>query len=186
MPDNFCAEIRIGGKVPRSLVAGLVEALHHDEASHEYGDDVIPKDCTTPTLYSYLLTSVLDKTFLRFRNDRAENGEFEQTEEFCVKHDICFDRWSDHYCEYDAENVYFRSGMHAPLVTYADSDAKEIVCGATVREAIEKLDSFKENVGLPTLSTDHWENLDEGLRLLHDACPPLPDALAPFDIDEDK
>lgn len=175
MGDRWNAEIRIGGQVPRSVIPGLVEALHRDEASHEYGEAVISKACGSDPrlLYPFLANDVL-----RFRSHRAENGEFAWTEQFCIEHGIAFDRWGDHYHEANAENVYFRPGMDAPLVLYADSSANEIVDGKTVRAAMKKLDGFK-----PTDTHGSKSDRVEAVqRLLHDACPPLPTKLEVFNL----
>jgi len=178
MSDRFPAQIWIGGEVNPADLLGLVKALHADGASHEYGDAVIPEDCTTPTLYSYLDPDLgPDETVLRFR--KLRNGEFEVTEQFCIEHGIPYDRWSDHYCEYDAENVYWRPGMNNPVVRFADSRGDEIIAAAPVREAMALLESFKE--ASPS-DPAKGNRVDAGLRLLHDACPPLPPDLEPFKI----
>ncbi len=197
MSDRFSAQIWIGGQISRTarllpddpdddttILQGLIGALHDDGASHEFGDVVILEDCCdSPELYFYLD----DSDFLNLKCDQAVNGEFPETEEFCIQNGIAFNRWSDHYGEYGAENVHFRPGMDAPLTTYADSAGKEIVCGDTVRQAIEKLDEFNKVVGActalsPKLSADDWLNFIAGLRLLHDACPTLPRKLESFEV----
>jgi hypothetical protein len=167
MNDKFPAEIRIGGTVPEALIDGLVEALYQDGASAEYGDAVIPE-----RLPGLKINAYLDERVLRFRNDQAHIGEFETTEQFCMKHGIAFDRWSDHYCEYDAERVYFRPGMGVPVIRYADANGKEIVDGETVREALAKLHAAEPSLVL----------IDEAKRLLREACPEQPDELTKFEI----
>lgn len=175
MADRFPAQIWIGGQLSRSkrlypddpdddttVIQGLIGALHSDGASHEYGEAEIRSDYTEKGLFEYL-----DGDVLHFKNDQACNGEFEETEEFCIEHGIPFDRQSHHYDEYDAENVYWRPSMNSPTIRYADASGNEIVCGDTVRQAIEKLEG-----GL----------LMVGMNLLHEACPELPPKLEKFEI----
>lgn len=187
--DRYAAEILIGGELSQSkrlyaegfiddttVLQGLIGALHQDGASHEYGEPAIADPCTVECLLAYL-----DKNdnVLRFQNDQACNGEFEATEEFCQENGISFDRRSDHYCENDAENAYWRPGMNSTKIRYADASGNEIICGETVRKALKKLESFREaSPGDP----NKGNRVDAALRLLHEACPPLPPNLEPFRI----
>lgn len=195
MSDSFAAAIQIGGKISRTkrlnpndpndtttVLQGLISALADDFASHDYGD--VPIDCRDgeDELMGYI-DSVGDRPeYLHFKCDQARNGEFENTEEFCLNNNIAFDRWSDHYCEYDAENVYFRPGMERAVVTYADANANEIVDGATVRKAMEVLDEIIKGRGLNlSVASDSPTERDVS-RLLHDACPDLPPILEKINI----
>lgn len=195
MSDRFPACIRIGGQLSRTqrilpddpgedttILQGLISALNDDGASHEYGDSRISADCSEEELLcgGYINADGV----LIFRNSDARGGEFEETEAFCIEHGIPFDRWSDHYCEYDAENAYFRpnettvadTAIPSPVTTYADSDGHEIVSGATVREAMAKLDAFAAD------RSQDWQRLQNGLKLLHEVCPELPASLPKFKI----
>lgn len=202
MSDRFAACIRIGGQLSftrqllpddpgdgTTVLQGLLGALHDDSASHEYGEAVIPAACVVLDLY-------LEKGILVFKNAEACNGEFEATEEFCVEHDIPFNRWSDCCWPYNGENVYWRPGMSRPVTTLADSSGDEIVCGKTVREALAKLDHFlssenafgrqiTEALGRSsslTVKPEVGKLIEEATRLLHDACPKLPDDLPKFEM----
>jgi len=117
-----------------------------------------------------------DLGVLNFCDDQAVNGMFEETEEFCVKNDIGYDRQSDHYCEYDAERVSFRPGMNHPVIIYTDSRGEEIVNGDTVREA-------KNLLAAVVSSTNNVDaRIHEALRFLDDACRPIPDELQNFQL----
>jgi len=159
MSDRFPGSIQIGGTIRRVHLPYLVGCLSDDGASQEYGDKAIDSDCSETELMEYLKEGVLE-----FCNDQAHNGEFERTEDFCVEHDIAFHRWSDHCCEYDAEIADFRPGMNSCVVRYSDSNANEIVCGKTVRQAMTVL-----KLG----------EVDEALQILAAACPAGPEALQP-------
>lgn len=176
MTERFCGCISIGGKLPKHLLSELVAALHEDEASHEYGEGPIEADCKD-------LTDYIDEAgLLTLKTDSARNGEFENTESFCCENNLGYDRWSDHYAEWDAENVYMRPNMQGPVVTYADSDGKEIVDGETVRNALALLKEYFDednggNAGVRSVR-------DEALECLEAACPELPPPLEKFEIVE--
>lgn len=193
MSDHFPAQIWIGGKVSNTTLLctddpfspsyshattvfqGLIAALHEDGASHAYGDRAIAVDCTN---WDDLALYLDDESLLHLKDDQAHNGEFGVTERFCIDNNITFDRNSDHYMEYDGENVHWRPGMSEPQVTLSDSRGKEIVDGDTVRKALELLDAVVD----PASEADASTVFHEARRFLHDACPELPPKLEKFEI----
>lgn len=191
MSDRFAAQIWIGGKVSNTerlypddegdkttILAGLIAALNEDGASHDFGDTTIDPNCTDWDQ----LAKYLDENFLlNLKCDQICNGEFAETEQFCIDNDISFDRWSDHYCEYDAENVYFRPGMSIPVMTYANSCEREVVDGKCVRKGMDLVNEFNANYNASDKASD-WAKLEEGLRYLRDACPELPPKLEKFEL----
>lgn len=204
--DRFLAQIWIGGKISRTallypndaaedttILQGLIGALHNDGAADEFGNPPIPANFDPPSPDNCVVmplsnvgwaNCVNDSGILNLKCDQAVNGEFPETEAFCIEHDISFDRWSNgHYGKYDAETVYFRPGMNSPVRTYADSAGKELIDGDTARQAMEKLDAFNNVVGSSQwLSADDWLNFITGLRLLHDACSKFPPKLETFEV----
>jgi len=78
------------------------------------------------------------------------NGEFQETEEFCIENGISFDRESSAYDEWSAEVASFRSGMKCAVVRDVDSYGTPMVDGSKVREAIDELDSFDDAVSDPS------------------------------------
>jgi hypothetical protein len=186
MADRICAEIRIGGQISRTakmkdtdetVLNCLISMINGAEVSHEYGDAVAQIPVNEEDDDDSQLLQYLDEEghFLRFRDEQAHNGEFEALEEFLVAHDIPYERWHDHYCEWDAENVYFRPGMNAPVVTYADSRGQEIVCGQTVRSALDLLKQY-------VADRDDEDLVDEALHVLEAACPKKAPPMEVFEI----
>lgn len=186
MADRFFAQIRIGGQISRTarllpddpgddttILQGLIGALHEDGASQ---GTRIPCDCSEEDLGNYLSEDGEGGAWLHLKNDQALNGEFSETEEFCKEHGIQFDRNSDHYCEYDAENVYWRPGMKQPLVVSANSRGNEIVEAAEIREALEKIVSYQQTWSHVDGERDE-DLLTAAERLLKDVCPELPPEL---------
>lgn len=191
MSDRFSAQIWIGGKVSNTerlypndegdnttILDGLIGALNRDGASHDFGDIAIDPNCTD---WDKLTEYLDDKFLLNLKCDQIRNGEFEETEQFCIDNGISFDRWSDHYCEYDAENVHFRPGMSSPVMTLADIAGREIVDGGHVRKGMDLINEFKANYNASDKASD-WAKLDKGLRYLKDVCPELPPKLEKFEI----
>lgn len=180
MGDRFAAQIWIGGSISIDLIDGLVEALWRDEASHAYGEPPIPRETKWDGLHQYLQDRSPFQGVLCFQNDRADNGEFELTENFCLRNNIPFNRQSDHFNEHDAENVHFRPGMNSPTITYADAHGNEIVDGDTVREAMGALDAAIEKWVSP--NTDGLGVAKQVSQLLHCACPDKADELPKFEV----
>lgn len=207
MANRFPAQIWIGGQLSRTarlypddpnddttIFQGLIEALNTDGASHEYGDAPIDFKWIRIGLAAGSELRGLEKylsengSVLCLKHDQAVNGEFSETEQFCTEHNIPFNRWSDHYGEYSAENVYWRPGMKTPLFTCSNSAGHEVVDGAEVREAIEKLEPPVDQTlvaqareGIQLLR--EWDaRVREGIQLLRDICPELPPELEIFNI----
>lgn len=185
MSDRFPAQIWIGGQLSRSarlypftdddttILQGLIASLNADDASHEYGDTCIAANCTEKGLGDYLTE---DGKLLNLKCDQAVNGEFPDTEQFCMEHGIAFDRWSDHYCEYDGENASWRPGMNSPTVRYADSSGNEKISAAPIREVIEQLREYLD-------SQEHDPEVISGVLLTLDSvCPELPPDLEVFNL----
>lgn len=178
MSDRFPAKIWIGGEISRTVLSGLIKALSQDGASHDFGEKGIDPDCTEAELRDYMADDGDSRygAVLCLKDDQAGYGQFETTEQFCTENDISFDRWSEHYCEWDAENVYFRPGMNSPTIRFADARENEIVCGTTVRQALALLVTAEDSADEPgTL-------VDKAIRLLQDACPELPPNLESFKV----
>jgi len=192
MADRFPAQIWIGGKVSNTerlypddegdtttTLQGLIAALNADGASHEYGDKEI--DASIATLsdpWDELAPYLDDSGLLHLKCDQAIDGEFPETEQFCLDNAIGFDRNSDHYCEYDAENCHYRPGMSGVVMTHADSSGHEVVDGECVRKGLALIEKFNYDISYRS----DWAKLDEGLRYLRDVCPELPPPLEKFEI----
>lgn len=189
MSDRFPADIRIGGQLSRTarlypddpdddttILQGLLGALSADGASHEYGGPDISQNCPVVEL----LEKYMEGCSLTLRNDQAGNGEFEETEQFCVDHGIPYDRNSSHYQEYDGETAYWRPGMDSPFLTVVNSYGNEMVDGKIIRSAMILMAS-SISIGHGVVKS---EFLERALKLLSDACPQLPPALEDFKIVE--
>jgi len=130
MGDRYPAEIHIGGPVPQTTVHDLIEAILAERASLEdYG--------CPPASQQQLTESLQAGTVLTLFDDQASGGQFEGLEAFLAGHGIHFERHSDAYCEFDAENIHYR-GTGKPLVMLADQAGNDVV---RCQEILEILDS---------------------------------------------
>ena len=103
MTDYYPAEIHIGGPVPRTALDELVKQIVDAGASLEgYGERTVTDKSIREALREGHIINLFD--------ERACYGRFDKLEEFLVRNQIHFNRHSEAYCEYDAENVYFRGG----------------------------------------------------------------------------
>ena len=148
MSDHFPAEIHIGGPIPRAALPGLFHAICAEGASL--------KDYDGPQATEESLEDAFrEGQIVHLYDTQACGGQFDALEAFLVEHHIHFGRHNDAYCEFDAENVYYR-GEGEPLVTPADqngnrlvpcSDVLEILDGSSDTEA--KLNAIRNLVDPP-------------------------------------
>lgn len=172
--DSFRAKIWIGGCIHESLIPGLVEALHKDEASDDFGGATIDENCTEEQLFAYL-----DKeSLLSFECDNAEIGEFKATEAFCWQHKIPFNRESDSYAGYLGEQAYYRPGMQTLLITFFDDTGVEVVRGDSVREAIDLLEKYF--IELDSHPHPGSDSRLVSMKILRGVCPKIPEKLKTF------
>ena len=73
---------------------------------------------------------------VRLYDTQARYGQFDILEAFLAEHRIHFDRHSDAYCEFNAENVCYRGGGE-PLVTPADQNGNRLVPCQDVLEILD-------------------------------------------------
>lgn len=187
MSDRFAAQIWIGGQVSRpktgyccerdapSVLNGLIGEIDAAGVSHAWGDAFVSVSCCGPLSETELLQYLDNEGFLYFCNDQARNGEFWELEEFCRENNIPFRRISNHYCEYDGEEVIFVPG-HDEITRIVGANCKPLVDGDQVRKALEELDranweSGPIEYGFLGVPEVRFRNAMESLKRL---CPDIP------------
>jgi len=129
MSDWFPAAIEIGGPIPRSVVNDLIEAIRaEDGALEDHGGPRNSREAIKDALKEGHTLTLCD--------ERARYGQFEALEAFLVKHGIHFDRHSDSYCEFNAENVAYR-GNSEPKAMLATQGGDNMVDCLSVLEVLE-------------------------------------------------
>jgi len=120
MADYFAGRIEIGGPLRRRTLNTLIEAiLNYGRLSLVgYGD--VP--ATEVTLREAFQTGQTVTLY----DDQARYGQFDELEEFLVRHRIHFDRLSDARFEYNAELVRYR-GRGQPAVFPSNTDGQMLV-----------------------------------------------------------
>ena len=105
MSDRFPGDITIGGDIPHRLLDLLSEMIASEGVSIDWqytlGKAAVQK---------VIEDAVARKETVRFTDDEACYGQFEELEGFLVERGIHFDRHSDARYEYDGENAYYRGG----------------------------------------------------------------------------
>ena len=130
MSDRFPAEITIGGSIPRRLLDELAEMIASEGVSldWQYALDQAAVRAAIETAGSRGET-------VRFTDDEACLGQFEDLENWLTSHGIDFDRHGDARYEYDGENAYGR-GRKRPVIVNADQSGKDLVSAEKVREIL--------------------------------------------------
>ena len=175
MADCFPGEIKIGGSVPASLLDEFLREVVSTGGSVG-GYDGAASDCRD----AEGLRQALDgKGHLQLADAEARFGQFEELEDFCVRHGIPFDRHSDAKAEYDAENVRFRPGMERPIVVSSDNNGRDLVDADGIRsvaKALARLASAR------TTKDELLAAVRKASRKLDRLLPPEVEPLPPLEI----
>jgi hypothetical protein len=147
--DHFPGEIRIGGPIPQIVLTELIRVIVDEAVSLDgYGGP----DATEETLWRAFRQGAIVALYA----DQARYGEFDGLEAFLVRHRIHFDRYSEAFCEYNAEIVSYRGGKEAVALP-ADQNGHvmlrwEEVVGILDDQALAdraKLDAIRRLVNQP-------------------------------------
>lgn len=153
MADYFPGAIHIGGPIRSFIVKRLIAAIVDEGVSlDDYGG---------PAATEEDLRRAFEQRgdVVRLYDDEARYGQFDELEEFLVRHRIHFDRHSDSRYEFDAENAYYRGGKH-PLVMLATESGQPLVACEEVLEILgnaglgepAKLEAIRRLVSPPEMS----------------------------------
>ena len=103
MADHFPGEIHIGGPIPRTLLNKLLRAIVDEGVSLEsYGGPDADAEA--------LRKAFQEGSIVHLYADQARYGMFAVLEQLLVDHQVPFDRFSEAFCEYNAEVVRYRGG----------------------------------------------------------------------------
>jgi hypothetical protein len=130
MSDRFPGEITIGGSIPRRLLDKLAEMIASEGVSIDW-QYAIDKAAVLAAIEA---AAARGET-VRFTDDEASYGQFEDLENWLTSHNIDFDRHSDARYEYDGENAYGR-GRKRPVVMSSDQSNNDLVSAAEVRKIL--------------------------------------------------
>jgi hypothetical protein len=181
MSEHIAAEIRIGGRMPASLVPALCQSIAHEAVALDWGEGRF-----SPTTKEDLLEAREDRDgvlLLRLYDTEASWGQFEQLEHFLRDHGIPYDRLSDPKYEYMGQLAMFRSGTD-PLELPTDPQHRPIVLADELEPVVTSLSQ----------SIRHMEGGDvqralevatQAQELLQKSLPPAVPPLPAFDIVEE-
>ncbi len=167
MADRSMGEIQIGGDVPRSLVAQLLQALADEGLIDDVDESELPKPDANGVL--------------SFEADETAGGMFYELEKFLVDNKIDYDRQSSPSYYYDPDDVSVRT-----VALGAAGHGRETITWSTSRDAIDGLRTrIVEEMGKWNLREMYAEELLDKVRGFVDRNGPPP-KLRPFRIVEDK
>jgi len=127
MSDHFPGEITIGGSIPRRLLDELAGMIASEGVSIDW----------QYTLDKAAVQKAIEEAgakgeTVRFTDDEAVCGQFEDLENWLTSHGIDFDRHSDARYEYDGENAHGR-GRKRPVTMNSDQSGNDLVSAEEVR-----------------------------------------------------
>jgi len=130
MADHFPAEITIGGRIPRRLLAELAEHIAFEGVGldWQYALD-------EAAVCEAIEAADAQGQTVRFTEDEACCGEFEELEHWLFSHGIDFDRHNAARFEHDGENVYARSGMSLVSMN-CDQSGNDLVPAEEIRKIL--------------------------------------------------
>ena len=131
MSDRFPGDIIIGGRIPRRRLDDLAGRIA-DQGVGINWQDTLDRAC----ILAAIEAAAAKGGTVRFTDDAALNGYFEELEEWLTRHGIDFDRHSDARYEYSAQNVYGR-GRNRPVEMRSDQCYADMVSAAMVRQILE-------------------------------------------------
>ncbi len=122
MADHFPGEITIGGDIPLRLLDSLSEMIASENVSIDW-QYALDKAQVRKAIEQ----AAASGQTVRFTDNEARQGQFDELESFLVRHRIHFDRHSDARHEYDGENVHYR-GRGRPGVMLATQNGRDAIC----------------------------------------------------------
>lgn len=127
MAESFTTEIHLGGCIPLRQVAKLCHVIHEAHVELDWGSGRFSPQGPSDLLDNRHFTA--DMPVLRLCDDQACWGEFPELEQFLVRHQIPFDRFTDGKWEYAPQWLAYRPG--AGLRALETNTAKEPIIPIT-------------------------------------------------------
>jgi hypothetical protein len=138
MTDRMTADIAIGGRIPLSLVPGLIAAIKAEGIYLTWDEEAF----FAPTGAADLLQAAHtgeQPGCLHLVNHEVAGGTFDTLEGFLFKHNLAFDRWCEGRYEFDPELVQFRPGMKEPIACITTKAKQPVVEMQSVSVALDAL-----------------------------------------------
>ena len=142
MSDHFPGEITIGGSIPRRLLNKLAEMIASEGVSIDWQYAI-----DQAAIRAAIETAAAKGETVRFTDDEASYGQFEDLENWLTSHGIDYDRHSDARYEYDGENVHGR-GRKRPVVMSASQSGYDMVGADEIREILAGKDQSDQQLAL--------------------------------------
>ncbi len=174
MADYMAAQITIGGSVPQRLVPRLCAVISRQGIRLEWGDVVFRPGTAQELLEAR--RQVDGRLCLRLCDDEVAYGQFDQLEEFLVRHRIPYDRHAEGKYEFDPVLVFFRPPQE-PIALLATSTGQVVTHAAPLWSLADKFSAARVDGHV-----DAAQALRRLVRELKRALPPEPPLLTEFNI----
>jgi hypothetical protein len=130
---EYCpGQITIGGKLPKSKIPELAEAIDAEGVGFDWNE----KDANAEAIVALLARPDFDGK-LDLYDARASYGTFEDLETSLRELGLAYNRHSDAVAEAEAETVYWKPGMDEPEELNADNEGHLMVPVEAIREALD-------------------------------------------------
>jgi hypothetical protein len=126
----FNASVRIGGKMPRSLLPDLLDAIEQDGGGLDWDEGGITE--------ADLIAAVAPNESLLITNPQASYGQMDAIEAFCRENGLAFRSACDAHYELAGEVHHWRPGFERVLSAGADNDGNVY---ATLAELVASLNA---------------------------------------------
>jgi len=130
MSDRFPGEITIGGRIPSRLLNELAGMIASEGVSIDWQYTL-----DEAGVRAAIDTAAARGETVRFTDDEACGGQFQDLENWLTSHGIDFDRHSDARYEYDGENEHGR-GRKRPITMNSDQSGSDLVSAEEVRRIL--------------------------------------------------
>lgn len=191
MSDRSHAQISIGGTIDRttpsksdpeeSVLDVMISMINGAGVTNAEGGAVAEIPINAEDDDDSQLLQYLDgfddgeELTLRFRDDQARNGEFDELERFLRDNNIPYRRWSEAAHNYLAEDVYWVPGMLKALTIFCNMAGDELVSMDDVRVVLNGMERPRS----------YQVHVDSVKRQLQALCPEPPE-IPPFKIVGEK
>lgn len=161
MSERYATQITIGGRISKRRLPQLLKAVRAAGVACHWGEPPLE-----PQSEAEILAAVHENELV-LCDDQVRAGEFTELESACRKLGLSYSRWTEGFCEYDAEIVDWRPGMKEPRRRIgSNSGSATYVPEDQVRKALQYLESGQIN---------------KAKKLLRKLCPEVTE-LPPFEI----
>lgn len=131
MPDCCATQITIGGKLKRSLVAGLAEAIE----AEGFGDNY--ESMPLNEIEAVISEAASKGECITVGNNDQPWGNCDDLKAFCQEHGLAYCHTFDAHYEWSPGVFFWEPGMAAPREWIGNQDGYPLIGAAEIRKALK-------------------------------------------------